>query len=174
MGNGGGVTPRTTLALLAVVIALFAVALALGLGRDDGEAMAVPGWSAALGGWLAGKQALPVGDLRPASSVSAADVRCHEEFTRNGRLTLPANGTCDLFVGASSSPVRTLELRLASGTLAHVRVDLVDRDDRLTAATDRSLVGDRSVRVQFYEEGGRLRVSCPTVCTLSTATPGPN
>jgi hypothetical protein len=167
------VSLRATLALLAVVVAAFVVALAVGLGRGDGEA-AVPGWSAALGGWLAGEQELPRGDLRPASSVSAADVGCHEELARHGTLTLPVSGTCGLFVGASSRSVRTLALRLESGNAAIVRVEWVPRDDRLTKATERSVSGDQATRLQFYEEGGGLRVSCPMGCRLVAATPGPN
>ena len=165
-------SPRATVLLLAALIALFVVALAVGLGRDDEAGWAMPDWSAALGAWLAGEQELPAGDLRPASSVSPADVDCHDEITRLGTLTLSANGACGLFVGASSRPVRTLALRLVSGTQADLRVDPVARDDRPTAATVHSLIGDRVLRVQFYEEGGGLGVACPFGCTLAMATPG--
>ncbi len=166
-------SPRAALALLAVVIALFVVALAVGLGRGGGASMALPAWTAALGTWLAGEQELPASDLRPARSGSGADVRCHDDLTQRGTLTLPANGTCGLFVSASSKPVRTLALRLSSGTLAGVRVEGTDRDDRPMPATPRSLRGDGVLRLQFYEEGGGLVVSCPTACTLVVATPGP-
>lgn len=165
--------PRVALALVIVLVALLALSLGVGLRRGVPAAFGVPGWAQPVGAWLVRGQALPPDEIRPLSSLASADAGCRDDVVSERPMVLVAGGSCGLFVSSSSKSMRSVALRLVSGGPAEVRVDWVDRGDRLTAPAAIVLRDDGDARVQFYEEGGSLTLGCVFACSVAVVTPAP-
>ena len=143
---------RTTIVLLVVLAVLFAAAVAVGASRASQPALGeTPGWLEGLGKALVPKQA-----LQPEEISAAIPPGCEQGLAEKA-FVLPQGATCTMFVAESKSPVRTLPLRLASGTAAVV----FDPFGEAHMRVESDLGGDRqSESVQVFEEGGELRISC--------------
>lgn len=143
---------RTLVVILVVLVVLFAVAVAVGASRKSQPSIGEnPSWLQGLG-----KALLPDQSLLPEDIGAAIPPGCDRGLAEEV-FTLPQGLTCTLFVAESASSVRTLSLRLTSGT-ASVAFDPFG-EDHMQVESD--LTGERqSLTVQVFEEGGELRISC--------------
>jgi hypothetical protein len=147
--------PRLAIALgLVVVVALYAVATAAGVGAGDRGSLG-QGLPSALGGLLV--QPAAASDVRPDAPACRA----------GGRLLVPAGGSCGYGL-SSGFLARRLRLGLVAGD--EVTAVLLQPDPRARDA--RTLdAGRPRIDMTYRESGSRLTLGCASAskapCVLS-------
>lgn len=152
---------KLLLLILGGLIVLFFVGTGWGLLSGD---QSVGGAAEAIVNMVRGLQAKE--PLSPDEVVNATPANCRRQL-RQRRFTLAQGESCQFDVGESSTPVRTLTLRLqSSDTQSGDEVELEmdpdegDMDPVTLSAEEKDGQRDDELEVQFVREGGRLVITC--------------
>lgn len=142
--------------ILGGLIVLFFVGTGWGLLSDDSS---IGGAAETIVTVVRGLQAKA--PLSPEEVIDATPANCRGQL-RQRQFALAQGDVCQLEVGESSTPVRTLTLRLQRGEQVELR--MVAGGESGTDQTEELPLDEgedrRRLELQFVREGGRLTITC--------------
>jgi hypothetical protein len=145
--------PRIVIVVLILIVVLFVTGIGLGVRNGDGsDRDAKPGWLTRLQSIVNHPKMLSTQDItaQPATCIV------------NQTLTIAAGATCNYAVPKAKADIpRRAGLTLNAGTAVNVKA-FENGDPNLMLTPDKTLPdgGKRDLDIDFYKNGGTLRLTC--------------
>lgn len=156
--------PRIVIVVLILIVVLFVTGIGLGARNGDGSGQDTkPGWLDRL------QSIVNHPEMLSARDITAQPTTC----IVNQTLTIAVGATCNFTVPKAKAGTRRAGLTLNAGTAVNVKA-FENADPNLMLTPDKTLPdgGKRDLDIDFYKNGGTLRLTCvgTVLCRVNLRT----